>query len=314
MQKNTARALRFVGCALLLFAAPLFAPVLLGLLLARLGAAAARRLPQALPAQLRRVVSTGAVCAPAFGLWLGLGAALPVPERGVKRWAPLLADGIARLPLNARLVSSLSGFADRFGRALLAALRLLRRFSRPDLPALLAASAAALLLAWQPDLLSGLLPEALRAKLSAAAASARLRVSAWAKRRLPRALAAFFCLWSVLFLLGLPYAAAAAGLLALSEAFPPLGAGLVVLPAALGAGLLGERAACFGLLALYGLLLLTRLGRERPAYPAPRRLLLALAAGYAGYRLCGLPGLLAGLAAAPLAGQLLRVQQDAASV
>lgn len=300
MPKKTGRRLRLAAfAAAALFALPLYAPLPAGFLLARLGAAAERRLPARFSPRLRRGLSLAAVCVLGTGGLLGLRALPEALERALLRLFPAMQEGAAaalgRIPGAERFAAFSAALLDRAGRALLAPARLLRRL-RPDAVSILAALLSAVLFTQKREALRARLSPALTERLDAADAALGRRLRAFG-RRLPRLLAVFALSFLALRLSGVPAPAAAAGVLTLAEALPLPCAGLLLLPAALCAALLERRLPACVLSVLYLAILLTRVGCERPPLPAPPKLLAFLAAGCAGYRLGGAAGLLAGLAA-----------------
>jgi predicted PurR-regulated permease PerM len=98
------------------------------------------------------------------------------------------------------------------------------------------------------------------------------------------------CFW----LLKIPHGLLWAVVIALVDALPVLGCGVVLLPWSLILLLQGHRLRCVGLLGTYALVFLSRnvlepklLGKELGLDP-----LVTLLSIYAGYRLLGLPGML----------------------
>ncbi len=104
----------------------------------------------------------------------------------------------------------------------------------------------------------------------------------------------FLLLSAGLWILGVPYALLLGGIIALIDALPVLGAGLILLPWGIVAMLQGKVRLGLGLAILYGIAALRRttleprlLGKSLGMSP-----LLTLFSLYAGFRLCGVAGML----------------------
>lgn len=119
-------------------------------------------------------------------------------------------------------------------------------------------------------------------------------VGGWLLAQLRLAGVTLGILMAGLLILRIPHAPLWAGAIALVDAFPVLGTGTVLLPWGLIAYLQGDRARAVGLVAIYGVISLTRsalepklLGKHLGLDP-----LVTLFAIYAGYRLWGLGGMI----------------------
>lgn len=171
-----------------------------------------------------------------------------------------------------------------------------------DLPRLLlalgtAVLATALISARWPALCAAArrrLPPGWQNRLTLAGHALRLALAGWLRAQGLLLTANFLLLTAGLALLGLEAPVLAAGLIALVDLLPVLGAGAVLLPWAAGAFLWGKPALALGLLALYALLTAVRgilepklVGKNAGLSP-----LAALAAMYAGFSAFGPAGML----------------------
>lgn len=135
---------------------------------------------------------------------------------------------------------------------------------------------------------------------------------AWLKAQLRLSLITFLVALTGMLLLRIPHGPLWAGVVALVDAFPVLGAGTVLLPWSLISFLQGDTGRAFFLLGIYGAAAVTRtvleprlVGRQLGLDP-----LVTLMALYAGYRLFGLPGMLLSPMAAVVITQGLSAQNN----
>lgn len=149
------------------------------------------------------------------------------------------------------------------------------------LPRLKTQLSAALPAAWQQTWL----PSLKRVKAA---------VGGWLKAQGTLALITWGIVFTGLFLLKIPYALMWAAVVALVDAVPILGTGIILLPWALVCLLRGQGLQAAGLLCTYGAAVITRtvleprlVGKHLGLDP-----LVTLMALYGGLRLCGIPGLL----------------------
>ena len=122
----------------------------------------------------------------------------------------------------------------------------------------------------------------------------KMVLGGWCKAQLLLLALTFVLLSAGLWILGVPYALLLGGVIALIDALPVLGAGLVLLPWSLIAMVQGNVRRGLGLAILYGITALSRttleprlLGKNLGISP-----LLTLFSLYAGFRLCGVAGML----------------------
>lgn len=122
----------------------------------------------------------------------------------------------------------------------------------------------------------------------------KMVLGGWCKAQLLLLCLTFVLLSAGLWILDVPYALLLAGVIALIDALPVLGAGLVLLPWSLIAMVQGNVRRGLGLAILYGITALSRttleprlLGKNLGMSP-----LLTLFSLYAGFRLCGVAGML----------------------
>lgn len=134
----------------------------------------------------------------------------------------------------------------------------------------------------------------------------------WLKAQLRLSGITFLVALAGMLLLRIPHGPVWAGVVALVDAFPVLGAGTVLLPWSLISFLQGDTGRAFFLLGIYGAAVVTRtvleprlVGRQLGLDP-----LVTLMALYAGYRLFGLPGMLLSPMAAVAITQSISAQND----
>lgn len=134
----------------------------------------------------------------------------------------------------------------------------------------------------------------------------------WLKAQLRLSGITFLVALAGMLLLRIPHGPLWAGVVALVDAFPVLGAGTVLLPWSLISFLQGDTGRAFFLLGIYGTAAVTRtvleprlVGRQLGLDP-----LVTLMALYAGYRLFGLPGMLLSPMAAVAITQGISTKND----
>ena len=142
--------------------------------------------------------------------------------------------------------------------------------------------------------LRGKLPPQWQGRLSQLRAQLKRVLSGWCRAQLTLLSVSFAIVTAGLWLLRVPYALGLGALIAAVDALPVLGSGTVLLPWAAVVLLQGHTRRALGLVLLYAVAALTRaaleprlLGRHLGLNP-----LVTLVALYAGFRLCGVGGML----------------------
>ena len=161
--------------------------------------------------------------------------------------------------------------------------------------------------------LRGKLPLHRQAQLEKLRDQLRKMLSGWCRAQAALLSVSFGIVTAGLLLLRVPYALGLGALIAFVDALPVLGAGTVLLPWAAIVLLRGQTRRALGLVLLYAAAALTRatleprlLGRHLGLHP-----LAALVALYAGFRLCGVGGMLLFPIGAILLRQLMELWTNA---
>ncbi len=336
-----------IGAALLWLSIAFFLPVLLpfgiGLLVAKLAQPIAQRLHSVLrfPQWAATFLCVSAVFAAlAFGVWLllrtlfsqlgTLAAELPALTNSLSGPLDSLRGQLLRLCARApaSLAPTLTGWTQSlFQSGSMLGERLSERaFSImggmvTSLPDVLLFTVTAILSSFMlcsrlPELkkwLKNRLPLRWQTQLSQFRQQLRGVLSGWCKAQLKLTLLTFAIVTAGLFFLKLPYALILGTVIALVDALPILGAGTVLLPWGAVALLQGNTQQGLGLVLLYGITALTRttleprlIGRQLGLNP-----LLTLLALYAGFRLCGITGMLLFPIGATLLRQIYELMETA---
>lgn len=153
------------------------------------------------------------------------------------------------------------------------------------------------------------LPPKWQSRLQDGLARLKNALGGWVKAQLKLMGITFLILTAGLFLLDVDFPVLLAGALSLIDALPVLGIGTALIPWALVAFLRRDTYLGVGLLLLYGVAALTRTGLEPRLIGKQIGLnpLVTLLAMYAGYRLCGLLGMILFPVAAILLQQFLEL-------
>ena len=137
-------------------------------------------------------------------------------------------------------------------------------------------------------------PEAWRSRVSIVYKDLRHTISRWLRAQVIMTVITFVTLWLAFLLLHIEFAILIAFIIALIDALPILGSGIVLLPWAVISALTGEYGLCVGLLATYGAVTLLHsclqaklIGDQLGLHP-----LVSLAAIYVGWCIAGVWGVL----------------------
>lgn len=203
----------------------------------------------------------------------------------------LYAQALAQLPRIATgFLSTLTGSAFGLGTALLAAYLFSARLPR--------------LKAW----FSRQMPQTWKERYLPALGALRTALGGWFRAQLMLMGVTFAILWAGFLLLGISHSTVWAALIALIDAVPMLGTGLVLIPWSLVLFLRRQTAQGLGMLILTAIAMAARsmleprlLGRQLGLDP-----LVTLGAMYAGYQFLGLAGLIAAPLVAVTAAQVAR--------
>ena len=156
------------------------------------------------------------------------------------------------------------------------------------------------------------LPAERQTQLRSLRGRCRSAFGGWVKAQMKLMLIVFCVLTVGLWLLRVEFALLFGGLIAILDALPVLGAGMVLIPWALVCFLQGNTGQGMGLLVLYGAVSLTRsileprlVGRQLGLHP-----LVSLMAFYIGYRLFGVPGMILLPLLAVLVNQAVKRAQE----
>ncbi|MGI6013101.1 MAG: sporulation integral membrane protein YtvI [Oscillospiraceae bacterium] len=138
------------------------------------------------------------------------------------------------------------------------------------------------------------IPETWRSRVSAVYKDLRHTVSRWLRAQLIMTAITFATLWLAFLLLHIEFAVLIALLIAVIDAFPILGSGIILLPWAIISALTGDYGLCVGLFATYGAVTLLHsclqaklVGDQLGLHP-----LVSLAAIYVGWCIAGVWGVL----------------------
>ena len=314
-----------VGALAIWLAVDWFLPVLLPFVIALAVAAVAHSLARGLErtAHLPRWAASGLSVLAVFaalglGLWLlartvvsqlgGLAEELPAIARSAGNTLRLWLDSLcARAPAGMeetvrlwsdRLLARSERIGERLSDAAIATLGgAVTALPEALLFTVTAVLASFMLCARLPELnryLRGKLPTHWRDRLSQLRGQLRRVLSGWCRAQLTLLSVSFAIVTAGLWLLRVPYALGLGALVAAVDALPVLGSGTVLLPWAAVVLLQGHTRRALGLVLLYAVAALTRaaleprlLGRHLGLHP-----LLTLVALYAGFRLCGVGGML----------------------
>ncbi len=311
---------------------PAMAPFAIGLAVAAMAQGPVRRCRRILPRWAASVVCVGAIYGVlGLGLWgltrlaasrLGaLAAQLPALAKAAGASMTRLSDALcARAPADMeeavrRWTDALLARSERLGEALSGAALRAMGGAVSALPDAAVFTVTAVLSSFMlcvrlPELRQALrqrLPLRLRARLLQASGRMKTALGGWLRAQLRLMGVTFAICAAGLLVLGVRRFLGPAALTACVDALPVLGAGTVLLPWGAACLLRGQTRLGVGLAVLYAACALTRsaleprlLGRHLGLSP-----LAALGAMYAGFRLCGVAGMILFPIGAMLLGQVL---------